>query len=257
MGDRRLDDHRRAGRPVGGRVGQPAVASPSTCRASRLSRRTPRSCGPSVPAGTTRRSWSSVRLPAGTTVDSRRGARRELPDRLRRAAGALPGARVASWVGDRRPGFRLRRRAHGVRTALPRGRLRRRRPVRRRRCPRWNAAMAGAAGGRRARCYVTGSEILSSGGRSGGGSVLVETMLAGVGALVVLAVVFGSLVALTPLLIAGGRHPVRVHARLRADLPDHDVHPGAEHPRAGRARGGHRLRAADRDPVAGGTGQRP
>jgi RND superfamily putative drug exporter len=50
--------------------------------------------------------------------------------------------------------------------------------------------------------HVTGATILASGGHSGGNSVLVETLLAGVGALVVLAIVFGSLVAFLPLLIA-------------------------------------------------------
>ncbi|MGW6415016.1 MMPL family transporter [Streptomyces sp. NPDC055055] len=49
---------------------------------------------------------------------------------------------------------------------------------------------------------VTGSTVLAAGGSSSGNSVLAETILAGVGALVVLGVVFGSLLALLPLLIA-------------------------------------------------------
>jgi RND superfamily putative drug exporter len=49
---------------------------------------------------------------------------------------------------------------------------------------------------------VTGATILSSGGRGAGNSVLVETLLAGLGALVVLAIVFGSFIAITPLIIA-------------------------------------------------------
>jgi RND superfamily putative drug exporter len=52
------------------------------------------------------------------------------------------------------------------------------------------------------RPHVTGATILSNGGQSSGNSVLIETLLAGVGALVVLAVVFGSLLALVPLLTA-------------------------------------------------------
>ena len=66
--------------------------------------------------------------------------------------------------------------------------------------PRLTAAVAGqrVAG---APVLVTGATILASGGHSGGTSVLAETLLAGAGALVVLAVVFGSLVAITPLII--------------------------------------------------------
>ncbi|MFE4703356.1 MMPL family transporter [Streptomyces sp. NPDC056738] len=50
--------------------------------------------------------------------------------------------------------------------------------------------------------HVTGASVLAAGGSSSGNSVLVETILAGVAALVVLAIVFGSLLALLPLLIA-------------------------------------------------------
>ena len=49
---------------------------------------------------------------------------------------------------------------------------------------------------------LTGASILASGGSGAGSSVLAETLLAGAGALAVLAVVFGSLIAVTPLLIA-------------------------------------------------------
>lgn len=54
-----------------------------------------------------------------------------------------------------------------------------------------------------AQVHVTGASILASGGSGGGNSVLIETLIAGVGALIVLAVVFGSLLALIPLVIAG------------------------------------------------------
>lgn len=51
--------------------------------------------------------------------------------------------------------------------------------------------------------HLTGQTILANGGSNGGGnSILVETLLAGLGALVVLAIVFGSLLGLLPLFIA-------------------------------------------------------
>ena len=141
----------------------------------------------------------AVRLPPGATVTSP-GVKGELGSVFGAAARALPGARVASWVstGDRafvsadgRTTFEL---VYPVPdfsggnpyvTALPQ----------------LTAALAGQQIDG-APVYITGSEILSSGGQSGGGSVLAETMLAGLGALAILAIVFGSLVALTPLLIA-------------------------------------------------------
>ncbi|NHC15073.1 MMPL family transporter [Motilibacter deserti] len=50
--------------------------------------------------------------------------------------------------------------------------------------------------------YVTGYEQLSSGSESAGPSVLVETLLGGLGALAVLAFVFASFLAVVPLLVA-------------------------------------------------------
>jgi RND superfamily putative drug exporter len=58
------------------------------------------------------------------------------------------------------------------------------------------AAPPGAAVG------VTGFEQLQSVGSSSGPSALVETMIGGVGALIVLAVVYGSAIAIVPLLMA-------------------------------------------------------
>ncbi len=49
---------------------------------------------------------------------------------------------------------------------------------------------------------VTGTSALESGGGGGGPSVLVEAMLGGIGALIVLAVVFGSFLALVPIVMA-------------------------------------------------------
>ena len=54
------------------------------------------------------------------------------------------------------------------------------------------------------RVTVTGQDALSQGGGGGGAGVLVETLFGAVGALVVLVLVFRSLLALTPLVIAAG-----------------------------------------------------
>ena len=49
---------------------------------------------------------------------------------------------------------------------------------------------------------VTGQQALQAGGSSGGAGLLVETLLGGAGALVVLAVVFGSALAIVPIMLA-------------------------------------------------------
>jgi RND superfamily putative drug exporter len=141
-----------------------------------------------------------VQLPAGTTVDSP-GVRAQLAAVFDRAAGALPGARTASWPGtgdrafvstDGRTTFQLLYPVADFAAADPYAQA----------LPALTRAVAGqrVAG---APVLVTGATILKSGGSSGGNSILAETLLAGVGALVVLAVVFGSLVAFLPLVIAG------------------------------------------------------
>jgi len=141
----------------------------------------------------------AVRLPAGTTVNSA-GVRGELASVFGATSRALPGGRVASWVstGDRafvsadgRTTFELAYPVPALSGSDPYVTA----------APRLTAALAGQRVDG-SPVYITGSEILSSGGQSGGSSVLAETMLAGLGALAVLTVVFGSLVALTPLLIA-------------------------------------------------------
>ena len=140
-----------------------------------------------------------VHLPAGTTVTSP-GVRGELRAAFRHAGAALPGARTASWLstGDRafvsadgRTTFELLYPVADFASSNPYAAA----------LPRLERAVAGqrVAG---APVRITGSTILASGGQSGGSSVLVETMLAGAGALIVLAVVFGSLIAITPLVIA-------------------------------------------------------
>ena len=128
------------------------------------------------------------------------GVKNELGAVFGAAARALPGARVASWVStgnrafvsaDGRTTFELVYPVPDFSGGNPYVAA----------LPRLTAALAGQRVDG-APVYITGSEILSSGGQSGGSSVLAETMLAGLGALAILAIVFGSLVALTPLLIA-------------------------------------------------------
>jgi putative drug exporter of the RND superfamily len=141
-----------------------------------------------------------VQLPQGTTVDSA-GVRDEISATFDKAAAAVPGARTASWpsTGDRafvsadgRTTFQLLYPVPDFANADPYNRA----------LPAITKAVGDAtvAG---VPVHITGATILASGGQSGGNSVLVETLLAGVGALVVLAVVFGSLVAFLPLMIAG------------------------------------------------------
>ena len=140
-----------------------------------------------------------VRLPAGTPVTSP-GVRSQLAAAFGRAAAALPGARTASWLStgsrafvsaDGRTTFELVYPVADFASSNPYGAA----------LPKLTRAMAGqrVAG---APVLITGSTILSSGGNGGGSSVLAETLLAGVGALVVLAIVFGSFIAVTPLVIA-------------------------------------------------------
>ena len=140
-----------------------------------------------------------VRLPPGTTADSP-GVRAQLAAAFGRATAALPGARAASWpsTGDRAFVSADGRTAFGLLYPVPD--LASDDPYASA-LPRLTRAVAGLRVDG-APVLVTGASILSSGGSGGGSSVLAETLLAGAGALVVLAVVFGSLIAITPLLIA-------------------------------------------------------
>jgi RND superfamily putative drug exporter len=145
-----------------------------------------------------------VRLPQGMTVRSP-GVREQLASAFGKAAAALPGARTASWVstGDRafvsadgRTTFELIYPVASITSANPYATA----------LPRLDRALAGQHV-HGAPVRVTGATILSSGGRGAGDSVLVETLLAGLGALVVLAIVFGSFIAITPLIIAAAAIP--------------------------------------------------
>jgi putative drug exporter of the RND superfamily len=140
-----------------------------------------------------------VRLPPGTTVDSP-GVKGQLAAAFGRAAATLPEARAASWpsTGDRafvsadgRTAFQMLYPVPDFNSSNPYAAA----------LPRLTRAVAGLRVDG-APVLVTGASILSSGGSGGGSSVLAETLLAGAGALAVLAVVFGSLIAVTPLLIA-------------------------------------------------------
>jgi RND superfamily putative drug exporter len=140
-----------------------------------------------------------VQLPGGTTIDSP-GVQAELAAAVRRAVHAVGGARAASYAdtGDR--GFVS---ADGRTTfALlypPPGRQF---PAYATVLPRLEQALDGnRVGGSPVR--VTGTDVLfAQASKAEGPGVLAETIIGGLGALVVLVVVFGSLLAAVPLLMA-------------------------------------------------------
>jgi RND superfamily putative drug exporter len=136
-----------------------------------------------------------VTLPAGTTVDSP-GVR----PALARAFGAVardPRLRVVSWASTADRAFVSAdgRTTFGLVFPPPTG------PNGPDLGPAVSGAMRGALPAS-ATLRVTGFEELSAGDGGAGTGVLTETLLGGVGALAVLAFVFGSLLALVPLLIA-------------------------------------------------------
>jgi RND superfamily putative drug exporter len=144
-----------------------------------------------------------VRLPAGTTVDTP-GVTRELDAALAKVQSALPQARIASYAstGDRafvsedgRTTF-----AH-VHIPLVPGLE----PGQQEAGQAQRALDGVTVGG--SPVEVTGLDALRAASASGEGgdtsvSVLLEVLLAGAGALIVLAVVFGSWMAIVPLLMA-------------------------------------------------------
>jgi len=135
-----------------------------------------------------------VTLPADTTVDSP-GVRQDLG----RAFGAVardPRLRVVSWASSGDRGFvsAAGRTTFGLVFPPPSG------PGGPDLGPAVSAAMRGALPPE-ATLRVTGFDELSA-GDGGGTGVLTETLLGGLGALAVLAFVFGSLLAFVPLLIA-------------------------------------------------------
>jgi putative drug exporter of the RND superfamily len=187
-----------AGGPGGVQVGQPPVVCLRSSRPARVrdehgdcpdvrirrQRAAAGSGGPASPGGD--RSVAGDQGAAGTGV--------------RESRGSAAGRRTASWVstGDRafvsadgRTTFQLIYPAASFTSSNPYATA----------LPRLDRALASQRV-HGAPVLITGATILSSGGQGGGNSVLVETLLAGLGALVVLAVVFGSFIAITPLIIA-------------------------------------------------------
>ncbi|HYT26649.1 MAG TPA: MMPL family transporter, partial [Actinomycetota bacterium] len=130
-----------------------------------------------------------VTLPAGTTVDSP-GVRQAL-ERTFGAAARDPRLRVVSWAstGDRDFVAADGRTTFGLVYPPPTG------PNAPKLGPAVTAAMRGALPPS-ATLRVTGFDELSAGDGGGGTGVLTETLLGGLGALAVLAFVFGSLLAL-------------------------------------------------------------
>jgi putative drug exporter of the RND superfamily len=136
-----------------------------------------------------------VTLPAGTTVDSP-GVRAALEGAFT-AVARDPRVRVVSWAstGDRAFVSADGRTTFGLVFPPPTG------PNGPSLGPAVGAAMRGALPPG-AELRVTGFDELSAGDGGDGTGVLTETLLGGLGALAVLAFVFGSLLALVPLLIA-------------------------------------------------------
>jgi RND superfamily putative drug exporter len=145
-----------------------------------------------------------VTLPSGTTVDSPVVAN-ELDAALAKVQRALPDARIASYgstgddafvSADRRTTFALAYIPH--RPGLEPGQAEARRA---------QDALAGVTVGG-APVDITGLEALRAGGAASTGAddtsvtLLLEVLVAGLGSLIVLAFVFGSFMALVPLLMA-------------------------------------------------------
>jgi RND superfamily putative drug exporter len=143
-----------------------------------------------------------VTLPGGTTVDSP-GVTVELDAVLARVEAALPGARLASYAstGDRAFVSADGRTTFALVYIPPRGGL----ESGQKEARQAQAALDGATVGG-APVGVTGLEALRAAdqGEDAGTSVsvLVEVLVAGVGALVILAFVFASFMAIVPLLMA-------------------------------------------------------
>jgi putative drug exporter of the RND superfamily len=145
-----------------------------------------------------------VQLPEGTTVDSP-GVTAELDAALAKVQAALPEARITSYASTREEAFvSSDRRTTYALVSIPLvpglepGQEESRRA---------QSALAGVTVGG-APVEVTGLDALRAGGAAGEGaadtsvSVLVEVLAAGFGALLILAFVFGSLMAVVPLLMA-------------------------------------------------------
>ena len=145
--------------------------------------------------GTSRPVVPVVTLPAGTTVESP-GVREELLALESRIVDAYPTARVASWASTGDAGFvsddgrttfaLVFLPAYGETTAG---------------LDAVTGALEGATVGG-AEVLVTGRSVLDTETEEGGSGVLIETLVGGLGALVVLLFLFGSALAVLPLVIA-------------------------------------------------------
>jgi putative drug exporter of the RND superfamily len=143
-----------------------------------------------------------VTLPAGKTVHSP-GVSGELRALEAHVAQALHGARIAGYGSTESPAFTSSDGRTTFVLAYPTADPKESFDNNPKAAERLTAALSGAtvAG---APVHVTGYDALSvqNGGGGGGTGVLVEALLGGFGALLVLAFVFGSLLALVPIMIA-------------------------------------------------------
>jgi len=143
-----------------------------------------------------------VTLPPGETLGSP-GVRADLERLDARLAEALPGARIASYASTGDEGFVSKdgRTVFGLVYAMPDPTSTFGENVRAERAA--SRALEGAEVGGRP-VHLTGFDALAedSGGDAGGPGVLLEAMIGGLGALLVLGFVFASLLAFVPILMA-------------------------------------------------------
>ena len=137
-------------------------------------------------------------LPGPATIDGP-GVRAELAGALGRVAAALPGARIASYATLRDPLFVSADRRTTFALVYPpsAGGDAEESPA-----PRIVARALGGVAVGGASFRVTGMAALRKGGGGGGLGVLAEALLGGLGALLVLAFVFGSFLAVVPIAMA-------------------------------------------------------
>jgi putative drug exporter of the RND superfamily len=142
-----------------------------------------------------------VTLPAGETVSSP-GVEQQLATLEARVARTLPGARIAGYAATGNDAFVSKDRRTSFILAYPPADLKESFGNNPDAARRLTAALKGASVGG-APVHLTGFDALSvqSGGDSGPG-VLLEALLGGLGALLVLAFVFGSFLAIVPILMA-------------------------------------------------------
>jgi RND superfamily putative drug exporter len=138
-------------------------------------------------------------LPRGDRVDAP-AVRVAIASAMRAVQTRLPGSRVVSYALTGDPRFASRDGRTSFALIYPPSQPDGQNPVAGA-LPRTKAALAGVSVGG-GHFELTGVDPLSSNGSGAGQGVLVETLLGAVGALAVLAFVFGSLLAFVPLLIA-------------------------------------------------------